>query len=123
MAELKQGQNEGVQCLINVSGIDLHVLYGSEIPNDIVINQLFFKDIYSESRVVADTGHCDGISIDEYLKLGTERDRLALLAAVKALLEMLNQRTPTWVFCHRGISRSPLVVACALHVFFQLSVS
>jgi protein-tyrosine phosphatase len=55
--------------------------------------------------------------------VSTAEHRAEFLAAVKKLIGQMATQTPTCIFCHRGLGRSPLVVAAAFQYFYHESVT
>jgi predicted protein tyrosine phosphatase len=49
--------------------------------------------------------------------------RNAFLAAVKMLITQLENESPTCIFCHRGLARSPLVAVAALNHLYGESLA
>jgi predicted protein tyrosine phosphatase len=41
---------------------------------------------------------------------------------VQIVIHQLQHQTPTCVFCHRGVGRSTLIVACAFQQFYGESI-
>jgi protein-tyrosine phosphatase len=109
--QLQQAYSYGVAHLVNVSGVNVYEVYQhSDLP-EFVISQTVFTDIFTTKPIQTDFNR---VSSDMYMHIANDNERQALLSAVQTLFALVSQQIPVWVFCHRGIGRSPLVVAAAL---------
>ena len=117
-------QTEGFNHLVNVSGIDLFQLYGAEGLHSFTVKQYSFKDVFSKSPQLGG-GIIDFAEIGEhaYIAASTVEDRQSFYLAVIDVLENLKTQTPTFVFCHQGIGRSPCVLFAALAQWYEANYS
>lgn len=113
--QLQQAYAYGVGHLLNVSGVNVYEVYQQPDLPEFVISQTVFTDIFTTKPMQTDFNR---VSSDMYMQIANEDERQALLSAVQTLFALVSQQIPVWVFCHRGIGRSPLVVAAALHKYY-----
>jgi hypothetical protein len=111
LAELNR---EGVRHLINVSGIDLLAVYGQESAAGFSLEQYAFKDVFSVGLPISANHPVETIPADLYVRQSLPGERAAFCQAVGALSRHLERNEPTFVFCHKGVGRSPCVVAAAM---------
>jgi hypothetical protein len=123
LKNLQAWQQNGISCLLNVSGIDVEDIYPSNVLAPFELVQIAFADIFTNSAVVNTNAVINAVSSDAYLQLTTQEQRDALLLAVKLVVEKIQSQKTTCVFCHRGQGRSPLVVAAAFQQFYRESIS
>ncbi len=109
--QLQQAYSYGVAHLVNVSGVNVYEVYQQPDLPEFVISQTVFTDIFTTKPMQTDFKR---VSSDMYIQIANDSERQALLSAVQTLFALVSQQIPVWVFCHRGIGRSPLVVAAAL---------
>lgn len=120
---LQLWQTMGIEHLVNVSGIDIIELCEPSILEAFTINQFSFNDVFTKADIITSLSNYQSIIIDSYLAVSHEIHRLALLEAVQTVINQLQLQIQTCVFCHRGLGRSPLVVAAALQQFYDESIS
>jgi hypothetical protein len=123
LKDLQALENNGISSLLNVSGVNIEDIYPAKALDAFDLVQIPFADIFTMGAVVHIEAVINTLSSGPYLKLTTEEQRLALLTAVKTVVEQIKSQTPTCVFCHRGQGRSPLVVAAALQRFYHESIA
>lgn len=120
---LQLWQNKGIKELINVSGVDLFELYEKDVFSFFNVNQIEIVDVFT-SKI---TGNIEVINEPIfqglYVRVTNENQRTAFVKAVKIMIQQLVEQNPTYIFCHRGLSRSPLVVAAAFQYFYQESIA
>lgn len=118
VAELQLWRNEGITRLLNVSGVDIIDIYPVEALVDFHISQLQFADVFTNGIPISSVEDDVLANSETYLQLSIPEHRLGFLKAVQTLLNQLRLQTNTSVFCHRGIGRSPLVVAAAFQHYY-----
>jgi predicted protein tyrosine phosphatase len=106
-----------------VSGIDMNDIYSEKELAAFELAQMTFADIFSNGIPIDTNAPIKTVNTEIYLQLTTEEHRRAFFTAVHTLVEQLNNQTPTCVFCHRGLGRSPLVVAAATQQFYRESMA
>ncbi len=111
-------KTQKVRHLLNISGIDLYQLYSDEQLSDFTLVQFSFKDIFSTGEVLKNP-EIEQPNAIIYSEKASEAERLAFFNAVWQLIEWLENRTPSYVFCQQGIGRSPCVVCAALMHCYQ----
>lgn len=124
ISDLSAWRQQGITHLLNVSGVDIFEIYQDHqdtLLADFTISQFYFADIFSSGNALANHSLADTISPTLYLQTSSENQREPLLAAVQLLTIQLANTITTSVFCHRGLGRSPLVVAGAFQQYFQES--
>jgi len=122
LVDLQAFRNAGISTLLNVSGVNIMDIYPEDALAFFSITQLTFADLFTSGSILKTVDGIGPISTNAYLQVSCEDERHALLAAVQMVAGQLQSQTPTWVFCHRGLGRSPLVVAAAFLRFYRVSV-
>lgn len=113
--QLADIREQGVRRLINLSGVGLAEIYGTEALAPFDETLYVFADAFSQGNPV--TGREDWMAVDAGLYLNNARhpyEREQLLIAIAAVQAVLRSSEPVFVFCEQGRSRSPLVVIAAL---------
>ena len=116
--ELQLWQNLGIYCLLNVSGINLYDIYDAISLAPFDIEQIPLVDFFTSQPNMDAISHAQLFNSYLYCQHACEQQQQALLAAVDFLSHQLTYQVPTTIFCHRGLGRSPLVVAAALQRFY-----
>ncbi len=117
-AKLAELKTQGFTHLLNVSGIDLYKLYSREQLSAFTLAQFTFKDVFSTGQVVK-TAQATTVDCRLYCEQTSVTERFQFCKAVEQLLAWLKNRSRCYVFCQRGIGRSPCVVCAALTYYYQ----
>ena len=107
-------KEEGFQSLVNVSGIDLLKIYAEEQTSVFTISQHTFRDVFSEDFSTLDIAAADEVTPDIFINCTTIEERAAFHSAVTVVIENLKAQTGQYIFCHKGLGRSPCVLFAAL---------
>jgi hypothetical protein len=111
-------QARGFKHLLNISGIDLQQLYSPQQLANFTLQQFYFRDVFSMGMTLQ-FEQIEQINSAVYYTQTTEAERMQFFAAVQQLIDWLNEKIPTYVFCQQGIGRSPCVLAAALTHCYQ----
>lgn len=108
-----------VYTLINVAGVDIREIYEAPGLAGFEISQFEFADVFTKGRPATGllTEMADNVGL--YESVSESNHRLGYSQAVKSLKTALEEGRPTMIFCHRGLSRSPLVAATALNLMYE----
>ena len=125
--ELDNLKSNAVKNLINVSAVALVTLYPTYRFDGFSIAEFSFPDIFSAKASALDNSQIDQISSAHlYTKITQHDERASFLEAVRTVTSSLRRQEPTYLFCHRGIGRSPTVAlaafCCALDLPLQQSI-
>jgi predicted protein tyrosine phosphatase len=124
LIELERFNNiRNVQHLVNVAGVNIKDIYSESDLSDFNILQFDFADVFTNGSLVTDFSNDEKHYDNLYESASEPHHRFAYLEAVKALKSLLENEKPALVFCHRGLSRSPLVTASALNLLHKEKVS
>jgi predicted protein tyrosine phosphatase len=124
LIELERFNNiRNVQYLVNVAGVNIKDIYSESDLSDFKILQFDFADVFTNGSLVTDFSKDEEHYTKLYESVSEPHHRSAYLEAVKVLKTLLENKEPTLIFCHRGLSRSPLVTASALNLLHKEKVS
>ena len=103
----------GYRQLLNVSGVALGEVYSDAMLSRFGMATFRFADVFSQH------GHQNEslskpTSTELYLRHSDDRTRQQFASAVRALADLLQRGERTYIFCHLGRSRSPIVAAAAV---------
>ena len=104
----------GVRQLVNVSGVDLGEVYPLQYWSEFELAQFSFVDIFSVEQPLLPEQAAQQVDPTVYLDIADTEEREQFLTAVQVTAAALARRRPTFLFCHRGLGRSPTVAAAAL---------
>ena len=124
LSELSAWQHRGISHLVNVSGVDIleiYQTYQNTLLAGFTVAQFALTDVFTSGNNLTADLLTQPASPALYLQMSTESQREILATAVQHLTRQLANAKPTCIFCHRGLGRSPLVVACAFQEYFQES--
>ncbi len=113
----------GVNNLVNVAGVDMNEIYAKAQLSDFTILQYNFADVFARGKSITDFSKVEKSYANLYESVSDNEHRIAFANAVKGLKQLLENGQPTLIFCHRGLSRSPLVAASALNLFHDESLA
>lgn len=116
--KLTQLKAQRVTHLLNVSGIDLYQLYGTEQLAGFTVEQFTFKDVFSTGVAIQSESPHE-VDCALYCSQTNAAERLAFFYAVRCLMAWLKNKSLIYVFCQQGIGRSPCVVCAALSCCYQ----
>jgi predicted protein tyrosine phosphatase len=120
LIELERFNNiRNVQHIVNVAGVNIKDIYSESDLSDFNISQFDFADVFTNGSLVTDFSKDEKHSTNLYESVSEPHHRTAYLEAIKALKTLLENEKPTLIFCHRGLSRSPLVAASALNLLHK----
>ena len=117
--KLKELSHQGFIELVNVSGVDLYQLYGSDFLSQFKIAQFTFKDVFSEAPEPSGGVELSAIPYKYFTDISKEEDRQAFFQATNKVIEYLEQKKPLYLCCHQGIGRSPCVLFSALTYLYR----
>ncbi|MBK8814914.1 MAG: hypothetical protein IPN42_05115 [Methylococcaceae bacterium] len=113
----------GVNSLVNVAGVDIKEIYTESQLLGFTILQYDFADVFTHGNSITDFSKEEKIYVNLYETVSEIEHRIAFANAVKGLKQLLENGQPTLIFCHRGLSRSPLVAASALNFIHDESLT
>lgn len=112
---LEELRRQGVRRLINLCGVALVEISGTEALAPFEDSIYVFADVFSQGAPVSGTEDWAAVDAGLYLRYARQpREREQLLGAITAVHAALREPEPVFVFCEQGRSRSPLVVTAAL---------
>jgi predicted protein tyrosine phosphatase len=121
LKNLQAWEQKGISYLLNVSGVDISDIYSAQLLMPFEIKQISLHDVFTKNPPVQTLPVL--ISPQAYLQVSDAEQQQALFNAVQLVIAQLQNQTPTCVFCHRGVGRSTLVVACAFQQFYNESIA
>ena len=108
--ELKRLSERGFYTLVNVSGVSLDELFPADFLSSFKRYEFRFRDAFSDLNLTS-----------AQWQQFQRTDMIEVMRAVERLSELVRLDYAVHIFCHQGLSRSPLVAAAALMNTFQLS--
>lgn len=114
LRELALAHQAGYDCLINVSGVDLQAFFPAELLEPFTLSQYIFSDIFSRLGKIDGQFKFNDINVDAYTALAIPADREQFFLAAQCLAMSLAAGHRTYLFCHRGQGRSPVVAGAAM---------
>lgn len=121
-ADLKMLSGAGIQQLINVSGVGLGQIYADDALDTFTLNEFFFSDVFSEGRTL-NPAILEIMSAAAFCEAMSETMRAEFIAAVQVVGDCLCGEKAIYLFCHRGVGRSPAVAVAALVYAMHVAVS
>ncbi len=120
LTELKKIRKlRGVKTLLNVAGVDIREIYQAQDLTGFEIAQFEFADVFSKGNPASGLSKGEADYVELYESVSEPSHRHGFSQAVKTLKASLEEGKPTLIFCHRGLSRSPLVAAAALNLIYE----
>lgn len=122
VAELKRLSDSGVTALVNVSGAALGEIYPNGELVAFSLSEFVFSDVFSDAKPY-DAIAGDAISGDLFAGRVVPEMREGFVCAAQRVYECVCEDRPTYVFCHRGVGRSPAVVLAGLALTTRFTMS
>lgn len=120
--ELQSLFKQGIQHLVNVSGIKLAELYPEQNLACFNIHEFIFSDLFSKYDLINHVNELNQIDKSLFFEKFNPAQQIQFKIAVITTIQLLKEYRSVHVFCHHGVGRSPAVSFAAFHLLLQPSL-